>query len=358
MLEDWINAFYARARENDDRERLDLCYQFQAVLNSRKVDLQTAENHLDQLYLRAEHLSEKCWMMIVEGMRIEFYIIDKIDLLTAVKIGVRAAVEARKPEYDNCPTRDLIYMGLLTAYMYVDPVGYADSVREAIAYIERELNPDLFIQIGLKIRLSILEMVCENLDLAQQIGYEALALTADYPSAQADVYVALCEIMHRRGELQLALQYAQLGEQYWKQKIEILDVFRIQYIGYQMVYLRKLGDGTAARELFDLLQNSVGLLPGEPFYTFYESMVHYHQTNGELDKAITSCRRLIEASQKIGSLYAACESRVHLCRLLGKAERSFDDELANARVSVQALIAPSKLLAQLDRIAQGDYSDN
>src|SRR5262249_10308590 len=49
----------------------------------------------------------------------------------------------RKPQYEGMPQRMGIFEDLVGAYMGIDPAGYEQQIREALAYVETLITPAL-----------------------------------------------------------------------------------------------------------------------------------------------------------------------------------------------------------------------
>lgn len=190
---------------------------------------------------------------------------------------------------------------------------------------------------------------------AYKYGLDSLAIASNDNSRLVTSYTMLAETAHHRHDLHSVLEYAQSGEALVRD-VEHRKIELIQLLGYQAVYLLKLGETSTADALYQralLLLNELG---SAPYYTFYECQAAYHEIKEDLSAAIDACRQLIEAAKGTGSIYAVCFAQLHLCRLLGKAMQPMEDTVADARESFEQLIDPSPLIKKLEQVEQGDFS--
>lgn len=348
----WIQSFYDEAKAAGDRPRVQLALQAVSALETVKSDPRQADALLKIAQDMAEKIQEKCWLVVLAYFRADLHTRRLSDLPGAVRIAAQMVVEARKPEYAHCPWHAELVLALLMAYLYIDPVGYAPQIEDSLRYVEENFELNAERQHEFYMQRTLLEFVRENYEAAKQIALQALAHAGNTRFMLCDVYVMIAEVMYRLKDYQSALMYTQLGIQ--------LDrgIGLVQFLGYQAVYLLKLGEVEAAEASWRRAQMEAQRLPVEPYFTFYEAISIYHELSGELEEAITACRRLIQATVKTGSIYAECEARNLLCRLLGKAGQPFEQEAEAVRTATRQLVDPRPVLRKLDRVLQGDYSDD
>src|SRR5690349_20034350 len=129
-----------------------------------------------------------------------FYLNRPVD---ALKIAMQATMQARKPSYQNCRSSDrvAIFRVLVEAYFYCYFVGNDDNIREAIAYIQIELNHDHQTLVLLPWSRAYLELALDNFDKALDEGFIYIARSANSAFRLADAYSILCELRYRRNEL-------------------------------------------------------------------------------------------------------------------------------------------------------------
>jgi tetratricopeptide (TPR) repeat protein len=348
----WVKAYYERVRAAGDQQRIRLPQMASRIGKAYSNNPAQAFVLVDEALTLANSLQEPCWIVIFNWLRVETYLSRLMDLPAAVKTSTEAVVAFRKPEFQNCPALEKLYQSLLTAYIYIDPYGYRDKIRDALDFLEQNFTLDPDTQYDLKIRRMLVALACEEYETAHQIGLEALAMFSE----QLDAYLMLAYTEHYRHNLREALTYTQLGEQCKRVPGIKGELDLVQLLGYQAYYLLKLGEADAAEAVRVHAYRLIDRVQSEPFFSFYEAMSGYYEEKGNLERAIALCYTLLESAEKSGSIYGVCGGHVLLCRLLGKNGQSFDAALADAHESFERLIDPTPLLKKLERIENGDYS--
>jgi hypothetical protein len=355
-ISEWANQFYMKAKAAGDQERVRLAELAPRILQvNRQNNPQQALKLLDEAERMARALDEPCWFVVFNWMRGEVYVHSLIDMKTAVRVISEAIVEVRKPAYQGCIGIQNLYTVLLTAYIYTDPFGYGQKITDALDFIENNFDSDQTERHSIAIHRVLVELARENYEAANQYALDSLAIAGNDAFLSPTSYLMLAEVAHYRQDLHTALEYAHSGEALLHD-VEHRKAELIQQLGYQMVYLIKLGQISAADAAYQRVHQLTNELEREPYYTLYECRAGYHEYKGELSLAIADSRAFIEAAERSGGIYSGCAGRVHLCRLLGKASESMDIALAEAWQSFNQLIDATPLKRKLEQIEQGDFS--
>src|SRR5262249_41737228 len=128
-------------------------------------------------------------------------------------------LEVRKPLYNGSELHAGIHQDLVDAYIGIDPGGYADAVREALAYLQHELTltgEDLYMVQG---SMRDLALSLGRYDDAHAAAMRSLELAnADKDRHTAEhfsvfVYSGLCEVAYGRRDWDALRDWSSAGEE-------------------------------------------------------------------------------------------------------------------------------------------------
>lgn len=347
-LWEWFNSYY---RRQDERVRLPDCFS-QARKYMEKAPQQSLAL-LDQGRLLAEKLTEPFWVLFFDYWRCEMYTFYIEDLRAGMDLAVRVAVEARKPLYKQCPVLPRVYRILLDSYVLSDPIGYEDKIRETIAYMQNEIMLDYDTHCLLETRIARLADALEDRDELKAATLRYLALSEHNGFQKSSAYLDLCYISYREGDLEATLDYAFEAETWarrFNRKRRISSA-----LSWQALVARKRGDEETAERLFRQALAQAEELGVPPSY--YEPLCEFHEAGGQADNALKLRDRQINELAGKGYNHDECELRLKRCRLLGRMGLPLDDEIAEARKAGDRLLKPARFLAKLNRVLQGNFSE-
>lgn len=351
---DWFGQFEADASARGDRDRLRLLELVRAADGHRETNPDLMLSLLDEGRQLARRLREPWWELFYDDRRAGALMKYKGDARAGLELAVRNALEARKPQYEQFPWRFRIYDHLVVGYLNTDPVGYADEVREALAYLERDLPPDGSPKYLVLARRRWLAGELGRSDEAEALARRALALAeADPDTVTARSHAVfcfshLCEIAWRRRDADALRDLAGVGEGLARQAGHQLELAEFQM--WQALLARLDGDEEKARRLHRLATRRVARLGMPPDHIFFDAACAYHEQAGggaELDDALATRRREVAGLAGKGRWAAEARSRLRLCRLLRRAGRLAPDEVEAARAAIARLRRPGPLLADL-----------
>ncbi len=356
--QEWIEAFIQRAQENGDRERLRLVTLVDIMDSVLDRSPSQALQILDECDRLAKALDEPCWMLFYRQLRAEVHTFFHVDMRTGLDVAARAVVEARKPEYRECPTRAGLMSTLINAYVYIDPVGYHQQIIDTIDLIENEMQPDALLRVELEMKRAVVEAAYGNVQHALQLAYECLAASPHNGVLRLDAYTALCEVLRISKDFSTGLHYAELGvEAALKHERHNIKRVLSQFWAYYTLCAYQTGDAQTAETYYKKASNSANLLNIEPFYTVPALLADYQTARGDYAKADGHFQEAIAGTDAAGSVYASCIARAKRCRVLGLSGQLTEAALQNAREHTENLVAPQRLQRYLDRLAAGDYAE-
>jgi hypothetical protein len=349
----WFHAFQRKAIISGDAERRQLPEIYYRGSDNLEIEPEKALNYFEQGKSLAQRLGEPCWALFFDYWRCEAYMFYIDDYKTALDVAVRIAAEAHKSQYVHCPVRARVYRILGDAYLLIDPVGYADQIRKTIDYMEADVPMDDDTRLLLQGRRAILAFAFEQLDEAIDEGLRYFALSENHDYRYAYAAAMLCEFYYLKGEIEVALKFAQTSE---------ISAHRADMKGllgslaaWRALFARKLGNEEEAGRFYRLATSRTTSLGRTPFGAYFEALAHYHEIGGESDKAVTLRRQEINIVTGRGSPFAECGCRLKRLRLFGRMGLPIEEEMIAAREAAKGLIDSSRYIAKLDRIAKGDF---
>jgi hypothetical protein len=278
----------------------------------------------------------------------------KQDFRVVLDLAVRNTLEVRKPAYAGFPRRLLIHLDLISAYLGIDPAGHADSVRQALAYLEQEVEPisdERYLLLGSQRQFALdLDRLME----ARELGRASLALAAE----DADLgrarhflvftYSGLAETAFRHGDDEALEAAAESGEDMARQVGHQVELAGFQL--WRALVARKRGQESQAVQLY---RHAVARLDrlGMPADSSYrDAECAFHEVKGDLDRALAVRQSELRAIEGKGRL--VCEAQVHVkrCELLGRLGALTEGDVDRARGAVARLRAPQRLRGRLERL--------
>jgi hypothetical protein len=350
---DWFARFESEARAQGDRERLRLV----GLVYEADLHRETNPDRMLALLAEGRHLAgrlrEPWWMLFYDDRRAGALMKYKGDASAGLELAVRNALEARKPLYDSFPWRFRIHDHLIVGYLNTDPVGYARQIREAIAYLERDVPAEGSPKYLLLARRRWLAGELGEHDEASELARRALALAACDPdqltarSHSVFCFSHLCEIAHLRQDDTALAELSAVGEELSRQVGHQLELAEFQM--WQALLARRSGEAERATRLWRQSRRRVAQLGMPPDHIYFDALCAYHDEGGELGEALAARDRELALLRDKGRWAAECRCRTQRCRLLARLGRPLREEKAAAAEAARRLRFPSAALDELDR---------
>jgi hypothetical protein len=354
---DWFLQFEADARARGDRERLRLV----ALVYEADVHRETDPDRMLALIDEGRHLArllaEPWWMLFYEDRRAGALMKYKGDVRAGLELAVRNALEARKPQFAQFPWRFRIHDHLVVGYLNTDPVGHADRIREALAWLEQDVPPDGSPRYLVLARRRWLAAELGLVEEAEELAGRSLALAADDPdqwtarSHAVFCFSHLCELAWQRGDRAALEASARAGEELARATSHQLEL--AEFLTWQAVLARQAGDAGRSVRLLRQGERRVAQLGMPPDHIYFDAVCAYHEPADEFDLALAARRRELALLTGSGRWAAECRCRVRLCRLVARLGGPLAEELALARESARRLRLPQAPLDELDAIERG-----
>jgi len=270
---------------------------------------------------------------------------------------VRATLEARKPEYARLPQRVCLHEDLVSAYVGIDPAGYADAIRPALEYMRGQVSDDLECRYCVTQCDGEFHLARGRLDEAEACARQTLTMAdADPVPDDGEFHAAyahcdLCEIAWRRGDWDTLRANAAAGEELARRSDNPGKV--CEFLVWRALLARRDGDEAHARRLEHQAIARMARLGALPSPAYYHALSAYYEQGGDLQAALRVRAHELEGIAGKGRLLQECRARVERCRLLARMGLPMDQELASAREAAGRLRDPAPHLADLNRIAAG-----
>jgi hypothetical protein len=352
---DWINDFDAEARARGDQQRLRLSSFHRMAWDCRHSDPARMQALLEEGRRFACSLDEPWWVLFFDHWRVETRIYYTDDYRGLIDLAAQVTFEVRKPVHEHHPLRFAIFCNLVAAYLCVDPRGYADAIRDALAYLLDEAPPEGEDRYLLLARRHWFAWEVGDLDTARRLAVEEISLADSDPDRhtamhhEVDTCKSLCRICHRQGDWQALEEYAVTGEDRarrldYKYELAILLL-------WQAVCARHVGRDELARRLCRQGVGRMGRLGKPPDDSYFDSLAAFHELGGDFTAALeVRDRELAECHDK-GQFAYEVECRLKRCRLLKRMGQLQSEDIAACRAAIAPLRAPDYYLAQLSQIA-------
>jgi tetratricopeptide (TPR) repeat protein len=354
---DWFLEFESEARARGDRQRQRLASLVYEADAHRETDPDRMLALIEEGRTLARVLAEPWWALFYDDRRAGALMKYKGDVRTGLEMAVRNALEARKPHFAQFPWRFRIHDHLVVGYLNTDPVGHADRIREALAWLEQDLPPDGSPKYLVLARRRWLAAELGQHEEAEELARRGLALAADDPdqwtarSHAVFCFSHLCEIAWLKGDLAALADAARVGEELARATSHILEL--AEFLTWQAVLARQAGDPDRAARLFRQGERRVAQLGMPPDHIYFDAACAFHELAGDLVEALTVRHRELSLLIGKGRWAAETRCRIRLCRLLPRLDLPLAEELTLARESAQRLRLPQAPLDELKAIERG-----
>ena len=351
---DWVHEFEDEVESRGDGERARLLRLYRNAMDFKESNPDQAVARLLEGRALAERLGESWWVLFFDHWRLQILLHFKGDYGAALDLAVRAALEARKPAYAELPQRVCLHEDLLYCHVGVDPWGNAAAIRDALAFMQAEAGPELECRYCVQVCQTDFDYACGRLDEAETAARRSLALVEGAPPTTRahygmDAHSKLCAIAyHRRDWDELAEQAA------WGERLNLITNrprLRAEFVLWQAFLARLSGEEEQARRLYHRAVALIGRGDALPDRTYFDALCAYHERGGDLETALKTRERELEALAGKGISNRESHAQVERCRLLEQLGRLTSFDLAAARNVVGPLGPDAPYNAALNAIA-------
>lgn len=355
---DWFDEFELQAQLQGDRARLHLSQLQKQAYRFRERDPDHALALLAQGRSLAERLGEPWWILYYDQQRVHALLHFKQDYRDVLSLAIRNTLTLRKPAYAAYPRPLLIHGDLVSAYLGIDPRGYADRIQQALDYLDEQTAPEgdeRYLLLGSQRQFAL---ECARLHEALQFSYRSLELAATDPdSGRARhflvfTYSGLCEIAWRKGDWDLLQESATAGE-----VTAHLVGHQVELAGFWMwlaLLHRHHQDESKATNYYLRAQRTLSGLGMPPDSSFRDAECAFHEHHDRLDLALQAREAELFSLRGRGRLASECTCLFHRAAYLHRLGRLTSEELIPLRAVAAQLRDPDPVLRQIERLERGE----
>jgi tetratricopeptide (TPR) repeat protein len=355
-LWNWFHDFGYDAYLKNDAARLRLHGFFVPAYECRFTEPERSLALFTEGAALARQMRYHCWELFYELWVAEAYIFYIQDYRLALEQSIKAMTLAHQPQYSTCPCVGRVFRAFLDIHSFLDLDGNREQILAMIAYMEQNVALDDDTVVLIQRRRAGLCFEDEDWENARIEIMKFLDMIRGNLYREATVYAFLYWIAYRQKDYTQA--YAHICESERCARLAGDD----RTIGFallaQALHLARGGDTDTAARLFAQGMDHYDRIAIKPRSAFYSVVSAYYEAVGQPERALEYLNKALAEEISIGSPPGIAECHLNRCRLKGRMGLPLDDELAAARAAAAALKKPAKLLAKLDRVAAGDYSED
>jgi hypothetical protein len=355
---DWFDEFELEARRTGDAQRTRLGELHREAYRFRESDPDRALVLYSEGRRLAAALREPWWVLYYGQQSVHALLHFKQDYRSVLDQAIANVLEVRKPGYANFPRRLLIHGDLVSAYLGIDPAGYAEAIRQALDYLDRETPADgdeRYLVLGSQRQFAIDRGA---LDEADGLSRQSLGLAANDPDRRRAehflvfAYSAMAEVAWKRDDHDELEEAARAGEEVARRVGH-----QVELSGFQMwraLLKRRQGDEERASALFRQASRRIARLGMPPDAAYRDAECAFHVVGGRLELALAVRDAELAGLHDRGRLFLESAAHVKRCGLLGRMGKLSEVDLKAARQAAQRLREPAGALEALARIERGE----
>jgi hypothetical protein len=349
---DWFYTYEFEARTRGERTKVRMAGVHREAYELREDDPQRALALYEEGRRLARALDEPWWALFYDHWRATALLFFLRDFSRVLDLAVQATLEVRKPAYRNFPFRFSVQRNLVSAYLGIDPAGYAAVAEEALRFLESEISregEDKYLLQGSKAELALER---EEWESARRLCLESLGWAAaedDRGMAEHTSvfdYSMLCEVDWKLGDWQALAEHAAVGEELARRVGHSLEL--AEFLLWQALLARRAGDEERGRRLCRRAAARVGRLRMPPDVFYHDALCAFHEQGGGVEAALRAREEELGLLRDKGRFAYECRVHVHRCRLRARLGRLTEADLAAARTAAGKLRDPSPHLAELE----------
>jgi hypothetical protein len=282
------------------------------------------------------------------------------DYREVLDLAVRNMLESKKPQYEGLPFGSLILNDMLSAYIGIDPLGYADAIREAMALQDSLVPPisnERYLLLGARRICALAE---GDFDRAETITASSLQLADADPdrsrAAHFSVfsYNCLAEVMFNRNDMARFEDLIPIGEKFAREAEHQLEWFGFRICRAYLA--RTKGDEETAQKYYNEGTAGWARLTMPPDCSYRDIQTGYHLLANDVESALAVRTEELARAVDRGRFHYETLVRIKRLALLQRLNRLSEDEVAKTRAVIAKLRAPQTHLAKLEKALRGELT--
>jgi hypothetical protein len=342
----WLHECRRQFLAKGDQPRVQLTSYYSQAYGFRETDPARALALFTEGRRLAEQLSEPWWVLFYDKFRVDAQIHFLRDFRQILDLAVHCALELRKPGFAQYPDRFGVYDSLVAAYLGIDAEGYADKIKEALTYLDKEAGDqpgnNRFLLFA---RQRIFAMERQAWEEAHAICLRELSLADGCPDKRTAahfasfVHCALCQIAAEQHKWQEVADHAQLGEENARSAGHECEL--AEALAWQAAALRRAGQQEAAQRAFRAALARTGRLGMPPTQGCFRALSAFYRHADNLPGMLQTCQRELATISDRGRLLYEFRVQLERLKLLRRIGAPFNEQLDAARE--EALAAAQRL---------------
>jgi hypothetical protein len=355
----WDQFFEIREEffRNGDEDRLRLTFLHSEGFACQETDPDRTLAIFTEGRQLARRLNEPWFVLFYDVWRVIAQLSYKHDFRNVLDLAIQCALEMRKPANAQHAWRFAAFNNLVNAYAGIDPEGYDEPIRQALAYLQAEIPPgpndDRYVMLTHKRRFLA---DADRPDEAYRVAQEQLALADTDPNRHnADWYTIavhnhLCGLCAQKGDWEGVASHAAAVEELAR-RVDQSQINLAEALAWQALLARRAGEELPAGKLFRRAVSRMARLRRPPTREYFDALCLYHEAGGDPARALRVRDRELATVLDKGQLAYECRVRIQRCRLLRETGELRESDLAAAREAARKLKSPDKQLREIDNLA-------
>ncbi|MCU0497704.1 MAG: hypothetical protein MUF87_10165 [Anaerolineae bacterium] len=280
------------------------------------------------------------------------------DYQESVHHHIRALVEIRKPQYANCLASTLVYVQSVISYLYYDPSGYEQQIRETTALLDTMTeNVDTDIWAIVEGTRAYLEVMIQAWDQALIVAHRYLqrCQIADTGYRMLNAHAFLAEVHGRRGEWDKMIDHAEQGLEYLNTGMRLNPTWEMEIHAWLALGARIREDQQRADQHARQALSILARIESLPLRPFYDALSWYYERGSEWEAALKlRDRQLSEAfTGKSPFIVTECYlGRIRIQKAIGVLDRN---EISAIREWAGKLLNPQSVFTRLEEILGDEF---
>ena len=353
---EWPRNFHRQAVLRGDTMRAQLWPLYQDCWGQFEANSSKAELLLRQGRALAESAGEPFWVVFFDYWLADLALWYQQDFNAGLERAVRAAVEARKPAYQNWPFTPRVHYTLASAYSAIDPLSYADLIREVLGSLETDLNYDIDVWRlipGVEWNLCQARSDAEGILKAARTALDRSQNDSFRLSGACD---ELCYASYFARRFEDLLELGQIGEMHARAaQNRRSNLASLQL--WQAIGASRTSDTELARRKLQSALATLARLGDSPRRAQIMALPFYYEVVGDLDKALVVRQDQLARAIHGGNAYNEYCYRLQCCRLSKIMGTLTEADVTAARAALQQLKDPTCYPPLLDHLLAGDTSE-
>jgi hypothetical protein len=318
---------------------------YNRAMSLRESEPDMAIDILNQIRDEAIKSNQYHWRLLAEHWRVQVYISFKRDFVSASRFAIEAAVESRKPEYRNFREFVCVQNNLILVYEGIDPLGYADEIKEAIDLTIDQTNPQMSCHYCLNHRLMDYHLNNGELYKARDQAAKFFAITHAQLHYRIQAYEKLCYFSREDKAWSDLLELSRRGQEAASKNNDESSFIALK--AYETLALQELGMYKEAEDAYQLQKLHAAGLKMVLSDDYFDTLVAYHEAQGKLEAALEIRKIHLEKFENAGRTYWECLARLDEIRLLRLLGRDIQAKSQTLRELAQQLKKPESIIELL-----------